>query len=67
MRKTCKETKDLNPNWKEKVVLAENNRYTEKITEIFKEDSCIYNKSYEDSMLSCGGLNLAYTCTSITE
>jgi len=64
-RKNCKESKDSNPNWGKKIVLNEIERHTEFIEEVGHNRFTKF--AYEDTMLCYGGLNLAYTCVSLSK
>ena len=60
-RKTCKQSKDNNPNWGKKVLLPDLNKLDYNITECFisLEDKII---KFGDKHLSDGGKCVSYSC-----
>ena len=61
-RKTCKQSKDSNPNWLEKVLLPDLNKLDYNITECFTSlgDKVV---KFEDRHLSCCGKCVSYSCS----
>ena len=58
MRKTCKQSKDDNPNWLEKVVLPELNRIEYNFTECFLGGGIL---KFKDNILFDGKKIVSYS------
>lgn len=61
-RKTCKQSKDSNPNWMDKILLPDLNRLDYNITECFSSSG---NKviMFIDKHLSDEGRCVSYSCS----
>lgn len=61
-RKTCKQSRDGNPNWLEKILLPDLNKIDYNLTECFISfgDKVV---KFEDKHLSDGGKCVSYSCS----
>ena len=66
MRKTCKQSKDSNPNWGEKLQTECSLRKTFNITECFSGNPRVVKFS-DNLVINQNGLNMAYSSTGLSK